>query len=364
MPSPPKLYIGLMSGTSLDAVDAALLDFTDGCKLLCTCELVLPDDLRCEIRALNSPCDNELQRSLILDKKLAHLFNDAVQLLLAKACVDKNDIIAIGSHGQTLRHAPTAPWGYSLQIGNASLLAELSGITVVADFRSRDIAAGGQGAPLVPAFHQAVFASKDESRAIVNIGGMANISFLSRTGDVSGFDTGPGNVLMDYWCQTHQDCCFDNNGQWAKSGQVIPELLNKMLSEPFFALAPPKSTGRECFDGHWLAQYLNNTSYATKDVQATLLELTARTICDAINDDADCIYLCGGGAYNGNLQERISQLSQKNVKDTSALGISAQWIEAAAFAWLAKQTMQMLSSNAPNATGAKGERILGAIHYK
>ena len=360
--SSPSLYIGLMSGTSLDAIDAVLVDFSDGCQLLGTIDLAMPTDVREEILALNSPCENELQRSLVLDKRLAHLFAEAVSQLLVVSKVEAKAIHAIGSHGQTLRHAPSLPWGYSLQIGDPNTLAEMSGINVVADFRRRDIAAGGQGAPLVPAFHQALFSDAHESRAIVNIGGMANVSLLYKDGTYSGFDTGPGNVLMDHWCTMHKQCNFDSNGDWAKSGRVIDELLTSMLSESFFRLPPPKSTGRECFDGHWLAKHLHGKDYAHADVQATLLELTATSICDAIDANIDSIYLCGGGAYNLQLKNRIAALSGKTTTVTGELGIAAQWVEAAAFAWLAKQTMHGLASNAPSATGAKGPRILGAIY--
>ena len=356
------LYIGLMSGTSLDAIDAVLVDFSHGCELIGATDIAMPEDLKAEIRELNTPCDNDLQRSLILDKQLAHLFNEAVEQLLQLTQVPRKQIHAIGSHGQTLRHAPSMPWGYSLQIGDANTLAELSGINVVADFRSRDIAAGGQGAPLVPAFHQALFSSSEENRAIVNIGGMANISFLARDGSFNGFDTGPGNVLMDSWYQKHNDGEFDFDGQWAKSGTLIEELLQSMLQEPFFRLAPPKSTGRELFDSHWLQTHLHGKHYEPCDVQATLLELTARSICDAIAESCDAIYLCGGGAYNKHLKTRIATLSNKPCDVTGELGIAAQWVEAAAFAWLAKQTMQGLTSNAPSATGSKGARILGAIY--
>ncbi len=357
----PSFYIGLMSGTSLDAIDAVLMDFSPGCKLIAATDIPMPIELREEIRALNTPCENELQRSLILDKQLAHLFAKAVSQLLKAAQVNASQVYAIGSHGQTLRHSPDKPWGYSLQIGDANTLAELTGINVVSDFRSRDIAAGGQGAPLVPAFHQAVFASDSENRAIINIGGMANVSFLNND-DVTGFDTGPGNVLMDYWCHKHLGKHFDNEGGWAKSGQIIDELLASFLSETFFSLAPPKSTGRELFDAHWLDKHLEGKFYKPEDVQATLLELTAQSIIDAIKEHCDSLFLCGGGAYNQTLIARITELSGKPTGLTGSLGIDAQWVEAAAFSWFAKQTMEGLPSNAPTATGSAGPRILGAIY--
>lgn len=355
------LYIGIMSGTSLDAIDAALINFNNGIQLVETLELDIPDAIRYEILALNSPCANELTRSLILDKKIAQLFSKAVKQLLEKSTYSAHQITAIGSHGQTLRHAPDGEWGYSLQIGDPNTIAEKTNITVVADFRSRDIAAGGQGAPLVPAFHQAVFSSYKENRAIINIGGMANISLLLKDGSNCGFDTGPGNVLMNSWCQEHTGYQYDKAGAWGATGQINVLLLEKMLEEPFFKKTPPKSTGRELFDAHWLTQF-NMKEISAPDIQATLLELTARSICDAIPKTIDALYICGGGALNNKLLERITELSGKPTNDTTALGIPPEWVEATAFAWLAKQTINHQTGNAPAATGAKGKRVLGGIY--
>ncbi len=356
------LYIGLMSGTSLDAIDAALVDFTNGIQLIDNIELDIPTDIRSEIIALNSPCSNELARSLVLDKKMAELFSEAVKQLLSKSGYTHNQIIAIGSHGQTLRHAPDNNYGYSLQVGDPNIISEQTGITVVSDFRSRDIAAGGQGAPLVPAFHKTAFVSSEENRAIINIGGMANISLLFSSDKNSGFDTGPGNILMDYWCQKITGQKFDENGAWAKTGQVNIPLLEQMFLEPYFKKAPPKSTGRELFDAHWLEQF-TLSEISPEDVQATLLELTSQSICDNIPSTTDAIYLCGGGAFNEKLVQRITKLSNKATSTTEKLGISPEWVEAATFAWLAKQTINHQTGNAPEATGAKGKRILGGVYF-
>lgn len=359
----PALYIGLMSGTSLDAIDAVLIDFTNSPRIAGTLELAMPANIREEIRSLNTPCTNDLARSLVLDKKLAGLFSQAVLQLLAQASTPARMVAAIGSHGQTLRHAPDGDNGYSLQAGDPNLIAERTGITVVADFRMRDIAAGGQGAPLVPAFHQAVFSCPGENRVIINIGGMANISLLYADGRTGGFDTGPGNVLMDHWCEKNRGDPFDRDGEWAKSGVLNTHLLAQMLEEPFFRKPPPKSTGRDRFDAHWLEQF-NLPGIPPEDVQATLLELTAQSICDAIPDEMNKLYLCGGGANNRQLASRVAAISGKPVESTQALGIPAKWVEAAAFAWLAKQAMNNQPGNLPEVTGARGKRVLGGIYQK
>jgi anhydro-N-acetylmuramic acid kinase len=358
------LYIGLMSGTSLDAIDAVLINFSQNIRIIDTLNLDLPITLQQEIKDLNSKQDNELERSLLLSKKLAYLFSDAVIALLKKNNIKANQIIAIGSHGQTLRHSPNGKLGYSLQVGDPSTIAELTDITVVADFRNRDIAAGGQGAPLVPAFHQAAFGANNENRALINIGGMANISLLYKDGTVKGFDTGPGNVLMNHWAQQHLNIHFDNGGEWAKGGVVDDALLTAMMDEPYFQLPPPKSTGREIFDSHWLEQFeLNNRN--AQSIQATLLELTACTIINAIPKDIDKLYVCGGGAHNTYLMQRLSELSNKRcVSSSSEIGIDPDWVEATAFAWLAKQTINHASGNLPSVTGAQGLRILGGIYPK
>lgn len=355
-------YIGIMSGTSLDAIDVALVEFTPAMHLLGQLELAMPNEIRSEIRALNHLSDNELARSQILSQQLAKLFSQGCNDLLQKLNIKLETINAIGCHGQTLRHNPVAEHGYSLQIGNGALIAELTGITTVCDFRSRDIAAGGHGAPLVPAFQKAMFASQSENRAIINIGGMANLCYLGSNGQVCGFDTGPGNVLLDSWVQKHTQQAFDKSGAWAASGKVEDALLQAFLQEPYFAKAPPKSTGRELFDQHWLENF-KLEHFAPEDVQATLLELTAFTICQSLGSfSIDAIYLCGGGAYNQALVERIQTLSQKPCHTTEAIGGDPNYLEAMAFAWLAKRCIEGQNNNCPEATGAKGQRILGAIY--
>lgn len=355
-------YIGIMSGTSLDAIDAALVCFDQGISLETHLELALPEAIRQEIKALNQPCENDLARSQVLSQQLASLFAQAGKSLLQQQGIDANKIVAIGCHGQTLRHAPEGDFGYSLQIGCGARIAELTGITTVTDFRSRDIAAGGQGAPLVPAFQRVALGSHKENRAIINIGGMANLCYLNKCGQATGFDTGPGNVLLDSWVQKHQQQAFDQQGNWAATGRVQQDLLKQFLQEPYFAKAPPKSTGRELFDQHWL-EHFSLSLYRPEDVQATLLELTAHSICQSLQGLAiDAIYLCGGGSANTLLKTRIQALSQKPCNTTKALGADPDYLEAIAFAWLAKRCLEGQSNNCPEATGAKGHRILGAIY--
>ncbi len=362
------LFVGIMSGTSLDGVDAALVAFeNDTCQLLDTQFLAYPESLKTELLALHTPQHNELEASYILGGRLAHLYADAVKKLLAKAKVNAADISAIGCHGQTIRHRPEL--GFTLQIGNNSLLAELTNISVVGDFRSRDIAAGGQGAPLVPAFHKALFASADKTNsnkniAIINIGGIANVTVLAKSGDVLGFDTGPGNMLLDSWTKLKTGKDYDKDGAWSATGMVLQTLLSGMLAEPYFALPPPKSTGRDLFNDHWLKQHQLYPHLKPQDVARTLVALTAQSICDAIAPmDVDEVYVCGGGAHNSLLMHSLQEmLGSKLLAKTDALGVGVDWVEAVAFAWLAKQTLENKPSNLPEATGAKGLRVLGAIY--
>lgn len=354
-------YVGLMSGTSLDGVDAALVSFeANGCEVVRTFYLPYTPSLKQDLLALHTPWPNELELSQTLGCQLARLYAEAVNALLKN---ESKTIAAIGCHGQTIRHRPEL--GFTLQLNNPSLLAELTGITVVADFRSRDIAAGGQGAPLVPAFHQAVFGLPTIHRNIVNIGGISNLTDLPPEGLVTGFDCGPGNLLMDAWCQRHTGQPYDKNGDWAAGGQLIETLLSMCLSNPFFRQAPPKSTGREEFNMPWLEGMLN-PGYRPQDVQYTLTELTARGITDAIRrycPGTQEVYLCGGGAHNQSLQARIRHhLPDVPLSVTDTLGIPADWVEAAAFAWLAKQTIAGKPGNLPAVTGASSPRILGAIY--
>ena len=363
----PQLYIGIMSGTSLDGVDAALVYFEDGtCELIETQFLAYSEALKRELLALHEPKHNELEASCILGCRLAHLYANAVKQLLNKAKVNADDISAIGCHGQTIRHRPEL--GFTLQIGNNALLAEQTNISVVSDFRSRDIAAGGQGAPLVPAFHQAMFACANRNRAIINIGGIANITYLGKDGDVLGFDSGPGNMLIDSWTKLKLGKDYDANGDWAATGVVLESLLSSMLAEPYFALRPPKSTGRDLFNDHWfnehwLKQHQLYPHLRPQDVARTLVALTAHSIYDAIAPDVDEVYVCGGGAHNALLMNSLQDmLGGKLLATTDALGVGVDWVEAVAFAWLAKQTLENKPSNLPEATGAKGLRVLGAIY--
>lgn len=353
-----------MSGTSLDGVDAVVLQFEgDACHVAHTHSLPYSRDLRDRLLELHISSFNELEFSAVAGNVLALLYAEAVSQLLEKANLHPADIQAIGCHGQTIRHRPDLE--FTLQIGNPALLAELSEIDVVADFRSRDIAAGGQGAPLVPAFHQFVFSHPQVVRTIVNIGGIANLSYLPIHGNVTGFDSGPGNMLMDAWVQLHLNQPYDESGRWAEQGEIIEALLTSLLSHPYFQTLPPKSTGRDLFSLSWLQGYLQ-TGYEAVDVQRTLLEFTARSVADAIHQHCagtEELYLCGGGAYNAHLAQRLQLLlGAAKVGLTDELGIPATWVEAAAFAWLARQTMHHLPGNLPAVTGAKGPRVLGAVY--
>jgi len=366
-----ELFIGLMSGTSLDGIDVALVEFDHHAaagkqpEIISTHFLPYPSELRSEILSLQHPTQNELEITELMGNTLARLYADAVNQLLHISKKTAHDIVAIGSHGQTVRHRPEL--GFTMQIGNPALLAELTGITIVADFRSRDIAAGGQGAPLVPAFHKALFAHQYLNRAIINIGGIANITHLSSSGEVFGFDSGPGNMLLDMWIKRHLNMDYDANGAWAATGKVIEPLLSSLLAEPYLALPPPKSTGRDLFNETWLSSHLSNNHYLPQDVARTLVALTAHSIHNALVDhcdDVDEVYLCGGGAKNSLLtQELKSLLVKKKLATTDDLGIGIDWVEAVAFAWLAKQCLYRQTANLPEVTGAKGARILGAIYH-
>jgi len=358
-------YIGLMSGTSLDGVDAALLTFTasGAAQLSASCYQPFSDQLRQDLLAINLAGENEIERSQLLANQLARDYAACITALLNDVDLGADDIAAIGCHGQTIRHRPEL--GFTVQIGNAALLAELTNITVVSDFRSRDVAAGGQGAPLVPAFHQAVFRHPQIHRVIVNIGGISNLSDLPPDGPITGFDCGPGNLLLDGWIHRHTGQSYDANGAWGATGTIIPALLYAMLHHPFVLQAPPKSTGRDTFHMAWL-DALIQPGFVPADVQATLLEFSARCIADAIHQccsTATEIYLCGGGAHNNSLTNRLTELlAPRKIALTDVLGIGADWVEAAAFAWLARQTLTGAPGNLSAVTGAAGPRILGAIH--
>ncbi len=358
---PSSLYVGIMSGTSIDGIDAVLVDFSDESpRVVETYQGAFSTKMKVEIAALNHVCDNELDRSMRLHREIGHLFADTVNALLAKAKVSASDVAAVGSHGQTLRHQPDGPLGFTLQVGDAPTIAERCGIAVCANFRSRDIAAGGQGAPLVPAFHAKYLAVKDEFRAVVNVGGMANITLLEPGQSIIGFDSGPGNVLMDAWTARHLKQPFDNEGQWAASGEVNEQVLTEMLAEEYFNQPSPKSTGREMFDWHFIEAYQNQDT--PENIQATLLELTARTICDELPQGVEKVYVCGGGGCNTQLMKRIEQLSSLPVCTTDSIGLPADWLEAIAFAWLARALILGEPANEPCVTGAKQKRLLGSIY--
>ncbi|MEY3202630.1 MAG: hypothetical protein RIR70_2180 [Pseudomonadota bacterium] len=359
-----ELFIGLMSGTSLDGVDAALVAFShDMPRVVATHYLPYPEAIRQSALALQQPAKNELHDAAMLSQALARLYARSVAELLLHAGQSAQSVRAIGCHGQTIRHQPGE--GYSIQLNQPALLAEQTGISVVADFRSRDIAAGGHGAPLVPAFHEAVFRDEAKRRVIVNIGGIANLTDLSPGKPTGGFDCGPGNMLMDAWIAEHTGERFDQGGAWARSGRVIPKLLEALHGHPFFSKTPPKSCGREEFNLDFLRANLQGDERA-EDVQRTLLELTAMGIAGSIGSAPSRggeIFLCGGGAHNTLLMERISELTQAYaVKKTDDCGIGADWVEAIAFAWLARQCLQCAPGNLPQVTGATGRRILGAIY--
>lgn len=370
-PSLSSLYIGLMSGTSMDGVDCVLLECRgDNIALLATHETAIPPPLRARIAAISQPGDAEIEALGRLDRELGALFAEASLALLQEAGFAHTDIRAIGSHGQTIRHRPpsagnTTP--FTLQIGDPNTIAELTGITTVADFRRRDIAAGGEGAPLAPAFHAAAFAAADRNRAIVNIGGIANISLLAGTTLRGGFDTGPGNTLLDHWINRHQGAHYDRQGQWSAEGQVQPALLTALESHPYLKCSGPRSTGKEAFNLDWLDQCLRQMpAQDPRDVQATLAEFTAKCIARGLQQwelTVDEVYICGGGARNTDLMRRLYRhLAPATLDTTSVLGIDPEWVEAAAFAWLAWRSMEGLTGNAPQVTGAAGARILGGIY--
>ena len=359
-----SLVVGLMSGTSLDGIDAALVDFsvTPFRTRLARWTPFLPE-IRSQALALQVAGENELHRSAILANQLAACYANAVKNLLAEAGLTAAQIAAIGCHGQTVRHQPAC--GYSLQLNNPALLAELSGIPVVADFRSRDIAAGGQGAPLVPAYHAAVFGDSDEHRVIVNIGGIANLTNLQPGVPVSGFDCGPGNMLLDAWIEHHEGNTYDRDGRWAASGKVLPELLDALLGLPFLSAPPPKSCGRDEFNLAWLERHLRD-GQKPEDVQATLLEFTAVSIAEAVArwcGKPRRLLVCGGGGRNLALMDRLRSLAQPAVVElTDAFGHPADSVEAVAFAWLAWQTLGGRTGNLPEVTGARHASVLGAIY--
>lgn len=359
-----SLFIGLMSGTSLDGADAALVEHSEsGMRTLAFSTVAFSDGLRDRVLALSEPGTDSLELEGRVSIELAQLYASAVQAVLAAAGCKPADIVAIGCHGQTVRHRPDL--GFTIQVGDPARLAELSGIDVVADFRRRDMAAGGQGAPLVPAFHEAVFRDAIVSRCIVNIGGIGNVTWLPAGRSTVGFDCGPGNVLLDGWATRHLGTRYDEGGRWAAQGRTDERLLQALLAEPFLRRAPPKSTGRELFRMAWLEERLP-ARYRPEDVQSTLTDFTARAIVDAIDRfcaGSEEIYLAGGGARNAALVERVRRLAAgRPVALTDALGVPTQHVESMAFAWLAMKCVRREPVDLRAATGARGPRILGAIY--
>jgi len=354
-----------MSGSSLDGLDFALIEQDDRPRLVATHYIPMPDDLRAELLGLCASGPDEIARVGIAEQKWVRLAAQGVLALLDKQNVSAGEIRAIGSHGQTVRHEPAR--GFTLQIGNPALLAELTGITVVSDFRKRDIAAGGQGAPLVPAFHEALFDDNKDYRAVLNVGGFSNLSLIEIDKPVSGFDSGPGNVLLDAWIQAQRGLSYDKDGAWGESGTVNPDLLKSMLSDQFFQTKGPKSTGREVFNLGWVHHHMFQLpTLKPEDVQATLLEVTALSITESLQSaqaQTKELLVCGGGAHNKALMARLAALlPNTKVSSTAEFGVDPDWVEAMAFAWLAHCALESVPANRPSVTGAKGLRVLGAIY--
>ncbi len=367
-----ELYIGLMSGTSMDGIDVALVDFSNECRLIGKSCVPYPAKLRADLIQLAQRSQQcQLDELGHLDQLLGQSFAQAAMKIIEQQQVEPNQIAAIGSHGQTIYHRPgnqnSAHIPYSLQIGDPNIIAETTGITTVADFRRRDIAAGGQGAPLVPAFHASVFSKEKSTRAVVNIGGIANITILEGANVISGFDIGPGNCLMDQWCRKHYGKPYDADGKIAATGVVSTELLARVLDDPYFKQSYPKSTGPEYFNLDWLEQHIRETELDKHDVLRTLNQFTAVVIAQTIKQEAKgCteIYICGGGAHNKLLRKELATLLMGlEVKDSSVLGIDPDYVEAAAFAWLARQTLLGKTGNIPTVTGAKKTVVLGSVCY-
>lgn len=369
------LVIGLMSGTSVDGVDGVLAEYgARHFRTLGFASAPMPDTLRDGLQGLQRSGPDELERAARAGLALAEMYAQVTRTLIAEASLSTRQIAAIGAHGQTVRHRPEQ--GYSIQLLNAARLAELTHIPVVSDLRSADLAAGGQGAPLVPAFHAKLFGDPERARLVLNIGGIANVTLLPAlaegapgTGRILGHDTGPGNTLLDHWYARHHPGQgeFDREGQWARTGRVDRQLLELLLDEDFFSVPPPKSTGRDLFNGEWLDRALvrRGTDLRPEDVQATLTELTASSIARSCRDwQADEVYVCGGGGLNQELIRRLAaQMPHRRIRSTTHLGVDPRSVEAAAFAWLAAQRLLLQPGNLPAVTGARGERVLGTLHH-
>ncbi len=364
--SASDLYLGLISGTSADGIDAALVAFEPSLHLIAGRTYPWEPGLRARLVELGQGGEAaSLDELGELDVRVAQCFADAALALLDEAGIDKARVRALGSHGQTVRHRPEARFPFTWQMGDGNVIAERSGIATVADFRRRDVAAGGHGAPLMPAFHAAMLASPQEDRAVLNLGGIGNITLLPRDGTVRGFDTGPANALLDAWCQRHTGQAYDANGAFAASGRVDQALLARLIQEPWFALPPPKSTGREQFHLPWVEAKLRGDERPA-DVQATLLELSAATVADALRatqTTTQRLLVCGGGVHNPALMARIAaNLPGVAVESTAAHGLDPDFVEAMGFAWLARETVHGRPGNLPAVSGARGPRVLGTIH--
>ncbi|GAB3344504.1 anhydro-N-acetylmuramic acid kinase [Lysobacter tyrosinilyticus] len=376
-----NLFLGLISGTSADGIDAALVRFSSAntggddaalhCELVRGCTYAWPEALRARLIALGQGASiDSIDELGTLDVQIGEHFAEAALRLLGEAGVAGGDVRAIGSHGQTVRHRPAGAafdgrHPFTLQLGDAHVIAERTGIATVADFRRRDVAAGGHGAPLLPALHNALLHSPDEDRAVLNLGGIANFTLLPRRGEVRGFDTGPANALMDAWCARHTGQAFDADGAFAAQGLCDDALLHRLLAEPWFALPPPKSTGREVFHLDWVQARLQGQETAP-DVQATLLELTAVSIADALRahqPETRRVLVCGGGVHNARLLQRIAaNLPGMQVESTAVYGVDPDFVEAMGFAWLARQALAGLPGNLPSVSGARGPRVLGVVY--
>ncbi|ORU89607.1 MAG: anhydro-N-acetylmuramic acid kinase [Cycloclasticus sp. symbiont of Poecilosclerida sp. M] len=362
-----KLFIGLMSGTSLDGIDAVITEISSsGCKLIASHYQTFDEPLLSQLKLACRESTIDLNKLGSLDAELGTLYAETIKKLLAKANISAEQIAAIGSHGQTIQHSPTLQHPFTLQIGDPNQLAEKTGIRVVADFRRRDIAAGGQGAPLAPAFHNAVFRSSDENRIILNLGGIANVTVLlaQKEAPIVGFDCGPANTLMDQWCQQHFDQNFDRDGAIARTGSINKSLLDAFMRDEFFQKKHPKSTGPEYFSMQWLSAHLEDLTIEKTDVLATLCELTAYNIKVSLVTLPSCdrLIVCGGGSHNDFLIERLSHNLECLVETSTSHGVDPDWVEAMAFSWLAKQTLDGKFGNIPSVTGATKEVVLGAIY--
>jgi anhydro-N-acetylmuramic acid kinase len=367
--SAAAIYLGLMSGTSIDSIDAAAMTFNGGkLQLLGTYSQPIPEQLKLQVIDLCQPGTDSVQLLCETDNQLGELFAEAAMALMSAEKITSDQVVAIGSHGQTIRQSPPATGAipFSQQIGDANIIAARTGCKVVADFRRKDMALGGHGAPLVPAFHKTLFSDPHTNRVIANIGGISNITALARDGGCYGFDTGPGNLLLDVWCSKHTGNSFDDGGAWGATGQVNLKLLEQLMTHPFLSEPAPKSTGREIFNLAWLESQLSGCSLTAEDIQATLVSFTAESLANAINgldESVDEVYACGGGVFNYQLMlELQAALGSTPLNSTQCLGLDPTWVEACAFGWLAYQRINKLAGNLPSVTGASRETVLGALY--